>query len=174
MRASILGWTILLAALALLLGLGNLFQVHLNKIKQGQKGVYSLVLIGAMLVTFVITLIQGRQGLLADWLFSYVQLPLESSLMAVLAVSLTLAAARLIQSSNDTTSIIFVTAVVLVLLGSAPIFGFDLPFFSQRVNPFISRVLALGGMRGLLIGVGLGTLATGIRILLGSDRPFGG
>jgi len=30
-----------------------------------------------------------------------------------------------------------------------------------------------GGARGLLIGVALGTLLTGLRILFGIDRPYG-
>jgi len=48
------------------------------------------------------------------------------------------------------------------------------PFFSGIVRPFIAQVLAAGGARGILIGVALGTLTTGLRVLLGSDRPYGG
>jgi hypothetical protein len=174
LRSSILGWAILLAAVALLLGLANLFQVHLHKIRSKEKSVYSFVLIAGMIVSFLITVLQGRQGVLADWLFNAVQVPLESSLMALLAISLTLVAAKLIQERKDIGSLIFVATLVLILLGSAPIFGFDLPLFSAVITPFITRVLSLGGLRALLIGVGLGTLATGIRILMGSDRPFSG
>ena len=174
LRSSILGWAILLAAVALLLGLANLFQVHLHKIRSKEKSVYSFVLIAGMIVSFLITVLQGRQGVLADWLFNIVQVPLESSLMALLAISLTLVAAKLIQERKDIGSLIFVATLVLILLGSAPIFGFDLPLFSAVITPFITRVLSLGGLRALLIGVGLGTLATGIRILMGSDRPFSG
>jgi len=35
-------------------------------------------------------------------------------------------------------------------------------------------VWAIAGMRGLLLGVGLGTLAAGLRVLSGVDRPYGG
>ena len=34
--------------------------------------------------------------------------------------------------------------------------------------------VASGGARGILIGVALGTLTTGLRILFGADRPYGG
>jgi len=173
-RASILGWAILLAAVALLLGLANLFQVHLHKIRNKEKALYSFVLVVAMLLSFIITIFQGRQGLLANWLFNYVQVPLESSLMALIAISLTLVAARLNQERKDLASVLFVATLLLVLMGSAPLFSFDLPLFSQAITPFVSRVLSLGGMRALLISVGLGTLVTGIRVLMGNDRPFGG
>jgi len=42
------------------------------------------------------------------------------------------------------------------------------------VRPWISQVWALGGARGILIGVGLGALLTGLRVLFGIDRPYGG
>jgi hypothetical protein len=174
LRALILSWCILLAAIALLLGLVNLFQVHFRRIQANNRPVYSFVLLAAMLVTFVVTLFQGRQGLIADWLFNYIQVPIETSLMALLAITLTLAAARLIQRRNDFASIVFIATLFLILLGSAPLFGLELPIFTRTLTPYINHELIVGGMRGLLIGVGLGTLTTGLRILIGSDRPFGG
>ena len=174
LRASILSWAILLAAIALLLGLANLFQVHVHKINRNQKALYSYVLLISMFLSFAVTLIQGRQGLIAEWLFNYVQLPLESSFMAILAILLSLAIVRLIQQRNDLAALLFSGTVLLVLLGSAPIFALDLPLFSENITPFISRVLSLGALRGLLIGVALGTLATGLRVLMGAERPFGG
>jgi hypothetical protein len=35
----------------------------------------------------------------------------------------------------------------------------------------IVEVLGMAGMRGLLLGVVLGTVITAIRVLVGSDRP---
>ncbi len=67
----------------------------------------------------------------------------------------------------------FATSVLLILMGSGPIFSVEIPIFTQVVTPFIQKVLALGGLRGLIIGVALGTLASAIRILIGSDRPYG-
>jgi hypothetical protein len=32
----------------------------------------------------------------------------------------------------------------------------------------------MAGARGILLGVALGTVATGLRILIGADRPYGG
>lgn len=174
LRASILSWAILLAAIALLLGLANLFQVHVHKIINTQKVLYSYVLLTGMLLSFAVTLVQGREGLIAEWLFNYVLFPLESSFMAILAILLTLAVVHLIQQRNDIAALLFSGTLLLVLLGSAPIFAQELPLFSESITPFISRVLSLGALRGLLIGVALGTLTTGLRVLMGAERPFGG
>jgi hypothetical protein len=37
-----------------------------------------------------------------------------------------------------------------------------------------ARTFSGGGARGLLIGIALGTLLTGLRVLFGVDRPYGG
>jgi prolyl-tRNA editing enzyme YbaK/EbsC (Cys-tRNA(Pro) deacylase) len=36
------------------------------------------------------------------------------------------------------------------------------------------EMFSSGGARGLLIGIALGTLLTGLRVLFGVDRPYGG
>ena len=174
LRERILGWAILLAAVALLIGLVNLFRIHFDNLRQNQRGFYSFILLLGMSVTFLITLLQGRQGDIANWIFNNIQFPVEASLMALLAITLTLSAARLLQQRSELTSIIFMLVLFVILLGSAPLFGLELPIFTRSITPYITRVLSIGATRGLLIGVALGTLATAIRILIGADRPFGG
>lgn len=174
LRERILGWAILLAAIALLIGLVNLFRIHFEQVRQKQGAFYSVILLAGMLATFLITLIQGRQGELANWIFNHIQFPVEATLMALLAVTLTLAAARLLNQRSELASIIFMIVLFVILLGSAPLFGFELPIFTRTITPYITRILSVGATRGLLIGVALGTMTTAIRILIGADRPFGG
>ncbi|MEX1071963.1 MAG: hypothetical protein WEC37_04985 [Anaerolineales bacterium] len=174
LRNQILNWAILLAAIALLLGLANLFQVHFHKVREREQPIYSFVLLVAMLATFGFTVWLGSQSEVSSWIFNYVQLPVETSLMAVLAITLTIAAARFLQRRNDMMSIVFIVTLFVVLLGSGPLFGLELPFFTRVLGPYVNNFLSASAARGLLIGVGLGTLATGIRILLGADRPYGG
>jgi hypothetical protein len=174
LRNQILNWAVLLAAIALVLGLANLFQVHARKIRDRDKPLYSLVLILAMLTTFGITLWQGSQGELAIWIFNNLQVPVETSLMAVLAVTLTVAAAKFFRTRSDMMGIVFIVTFFIVLLSSGPLFGLELPYFTRVFGPYVNNFFSLGAVRGILIGVGLGTLATGIRILIGADRPYGG
>jgi hypothetical protein len=72
-------------------------------------------------------------------------------------------------------SVIFLVTAWVILVGTAPWpFLGDVPFFSDIVRPIIAQIPAAAGARGILIGVALGTLTTGLRILFGSDRPYGG
>ncbi|MCW5875518.1 MAG: hypothetical protein KIS85_01430 [Anaerolineales bacterium] len=173
-RNRVLNWAILLAALGLLLGLANLFRVHWEKLRNRQNPAYSGVLIAAMLVTFAVTLWEGSRAELPSWIFNNIQVPIETSLMAVLAASLTLAAARMFQKRSDRISLTFGIALFIILLGSGPLFGMEIPFFTRTLTPIVSGFLAAGALRGLLIGVALGTLLTGLRVLVGADRPYGG
>jgi hypothetical protein len=42
------------------------------------------------------------------------------------------------------------------------------------LQTWVTQVPAVAGARGILIGITLGILATGLRILIGSDRPYEG
>ena len=174
LRNRILNWTILLAAVALLLGLANLFMVHFHKLRNREKPIYSFILLAGLLATFLITLWEGSQGITASWIFNNIQVPVETSLMAVLAISLTIAAARILQQRKDVMSVAFLATLFALLLSSGPLFGIEIPFFTHAVGPYINNFLSAGALRGLLIGVSLGTLTTGLRILIGADRPYGG
>jgi hypothetical protein len=83
------------------------------------------------------------------------------------------AAVRLFSRRLHWASLLFLGAAVLVLIGTAP-----LPVIGQiqllvDMRQWLANGPALAGARGLLLGVALGTIATGVRILMGVDRPYG-
>ncbi|MFA5874324.1 MAG: hypothetical protein WC832_10180 [Anaerolineales bacterium] len=172
-RLTLLNWAIILAGFAIFIGILSLFQVHFRKIQKKQKGsVYSLLLIISLAFTFLFGLVKPGQ---VEIVFTTVQLPVEASLMALLTVTLTYASIRLLRHRLNLLSVIFLVTALLILLGTAPLpFLGDIPGLSDWVRPFIAQVMAAAGARGILLGVALGTLTTGLRILFGADRPYGG
>lgn len=181
LRDFFLQGAIVWASVAMLVGIFNLTSVHLEKIRTNQEGGYSFVL----LLTLIITLGVGLFDIIkthmnqelnfqrVSWVFDYIQFPIETSLMAVLAISLTYAAARLLTRRLNLLSVVFVGVVLLLLLGAVPLIAARAPMLADIRN-WILRVPTVAGARGILLGVALGTIATGIRILTGSDRPYGG
>ncbi|MCX6034677.1 MAG: hypothetical protein NTV38_06845 [Chloroflexi bacterium] len=172
-RLTFLNWAIILAGFAIFIGILNLFQVHFNKIQKKEKGsFYSLLLIISLVATFLFGLVRPGQ---MEVVFTTVQLPVEASLMALLVVTLTYASIRLLRRRLNLLSVIFLVTVLLILLGTAPLplLG-DIPGLSDWVRPFIAQVMAAAGARGILLGVALGTLTTGLRILFGTDLPYVG
>jgi hypothetical protein len=169
--------TIPVAAIALLVGITNLGIVHWRKASTGGKGsLYSALLIFSLLVTLVIAGYFGPTGDWSLWIFNYIQVPVEGSLMAILTVALALAGVRLLRRRLDVFSLIFLGTGALVLLGTVPLFGIELPgiYGPSSFRSLITQIPAVAGARGILLGVALGSIATGLRVLVGADRPYRG
>jgi len=172
-----LQYAAILAAVALLLGLVNLFTVHWRKVTRGEKGnLYSIILLISFGITTLVVAFFGPTAEWSMWIFNNIQIPIETSLMALLVVILIFASIRLVRKRMSWFTLLFIGTAVLMLLGSAPLFGVELPILHgpNGLRALISQIPVTAGARGLLFGVALGTIATGLRILIGSDRPYGG
>ncbi|NOR83117.1 MAG: hypothetical protein GQ526_06455 [Ardenticatenales bacterium] len=165
-----IGWAATLAAVALLLGVLNLLSVHLHRIaNQDRDWPYSIALILSVLVVLAVALIErdGPGGAMVAWVFRSVLFPLQAAAASLLAFFLVSAAFRAMRKRPTLPTFIFVTAALLVLLGTIPATGGVM----ADVRGWLVRVFSMAGARGMLIGVALGTIATGVRMLAGMDRP---
>lgn len=177
LRLLIMRWAVLLAAVSLGIGLFNLFLVHWTKVsEQGTGWKYSALLIITFLVTLILGLVFGPDSRVVLFLFNSIQLPVETSLIALLAITLSLAGFRLVAQRRDLISLVFVGTALLVLIGSGPgILSTENLFFGffAGLRNWLVQVVAAGGARGILLGVALGSIVTGLRVLLAVDRPYG-
>jgi len=168
-------------ALAVILGVLNLLTVHGRKLGAFPGVLYS----GLMLLTFIAVLglhIAEKLGVkivntgqtvpgpndsltLAD----AIQVSVESALAGILFIFLVYAASRLLRRRVTVWSILFLASMIIVLLGYLPVTRFE---FLANLRDWLLRVPVEAGMRGLLIGVGIGTVIVGIRVLIGQDRTF--
>jgi uncharacterized membrane protein YozB (DUF420 family) len=173
----LLNWAMLMVASAAVVGVLNLVFVHADKIRRREKGnMYSAILIAFLFGTFILGMILSPADQIMRLLLNGVILPIEAALMAILTITLLYAAVRLLRRRTDFTSIVFLLTAALVLFGSATLpsmLGANIPIIGN-LSTWIQQVLAVGGARGILIGVSLGTLLTGLRVLSAMDRPYGG
>jgi len=171
-RNVLLRWAATLTGVAVLLGILNLLTVHWLKIIQPREGgVYSLVMLIAFVITFLVVAVDTPTGSWSVWIFRYIQLPVETSLLAILAVLLVVAVARLVVRRPDSFTLLFIGTAILFLVAATYLPGFDIPVV-RSLRDWIVQVPVVAGARGLLLGIGLGVVATGLRILLGADRPY--
>ena len=174
-QAIVLNWAIILAGTATLVGVFNLITVHGSKIAKREKGgIYSAILLICLFATFVIGLVLGPDHPGMQLLVNAVIVPVEATLMALLAVTLVYASIRLLRRRASVMSIVFIATALLMLVASATLPFGEVGALNDFLRPWFQHVLALGGARGILIGVALGTLTTGLRVLLGNERPYGG
>ncbi len=174
-QSVLVGWAVILAGFALLLGIFNLALVHWKKTSTNDPNrVYSLVLLISLIATIILAGFSGPTGGLSLWLFNTFQVPVEVSLLALLAIILIYSIARLLVRRPQWNTILFLVTVLLVLLGAVPLLFIGEIAPLTAVRDWLTQVPAIAGARGLLLGVALGTVATGLRILMGVDRPYGG
>lgn len=187
----LLGWVTTLGAVALLVGILNLLSVHLRKAGDlNLSSVYNIV----FLITFAAVLFMWALSAIAKaaipagtvntardtvvnygdstvlFAFKYIQTPVEASLSAVLAVVLVLAGARLIRTRRHWSAVLFIIVALVLIVGLAPIGGLN---FLGDLREGITQYLSVGAARGILLGVSLGVIATGLRVIFGLDQPYG-
>lgn len=176
LRFELLHWAVILAGVAVLVGVGNLFGVHFQKLRRREKGsVYSLTLLVAMLSVLLIGVLAGPTHPWMQAALTTIIFPVEASLMALLAVTLLYASIRLLRRRADMMTLVFLGSAILMLAASIslPLLG-DIPILSDWVRPWLIYTPVAAGARGLLLGVALGALTTGLRALFAFDRPYGG
>ncbi len=174
-RAVLLGWAVVVAGVAALVGIINLILTHWRRVTAPRnRDLYSAVLIVAFLITVTAGLVLTPSDAQFMHVVTSIQVPVEASLMAVLAISLAYASLRLFQRRRGLVAVVFVISALLFLLITS---GF---LASGSDNPLLASILTainqlpVAGARGILLGIALGSLATGLRILMGTDRPYSG
>lgn len=170
----LIDWGIILVAAAGLIGIGYLLWMHFSKIlTRAPRAFYSLLVLLAFFFTFIAgMMLTPGDTQFRNWVLS-VQVPVETGLLAVLAVTLLYTSLRLIQVRGWTPmSIGFLASTIISLLLNIGLLQFregsplaELVGFSRRVP--------MAGVRGILIGIAIGGLVVGMRTLLALDRPYG-
>jgi hypothetical protein len=169
----LLNWAIIVAGSATIVGVFNLILVHGTRIHNRERGgAYSALLLVSLFATFIFGLALGPDHPEMRRLIGAIIVPVESSLMALLAVSLLYGAMRLLRRRAELMSVVFLATAVLMMLASATLPFGDAIGLHNFIRPWLQHVLSLGGARGMLIGIALGTLVTGLRVLLGAERPY--
>ncbi len=168
-------WGILLVGLAGLIGIGYLLKMHFSRITLNQSGrFYSAVVVSTFLFTLAAGFIVPQQQVFyRDWVLN-IQIPVEASLLAILAVTLLYSSLYLVRTRGWTPmSIGFLVSALVSLILNLGLIQFQPGSMGEEWLLLIRR-LPLGGLRGILIGMGLGGLIVGLRVLLAIDRPYNG
>jgi len=169
-RDLLVDWAIVLAGFALLLGILNILSVHGGRVVRVRKGWgYSLVLLGSATGLALVTAIQGPSAASTQVLVDMLIVPVGTALAALVLFVLVGAVFRMLRVRRDAASLLFLAVAVIVLLVSTPLVGWE--WLAQPLRDWFLNVLSLAGMRGLVLGVALGTVITALRALLLGDWP---
>ena len=187
MYEKLLDWSIIIGIFALVIGLSSLIKLHYTRIARKTSGVlYSIMVFVGMIVMALVGLIGGiGPGSWFEWLFLYIQVPMQATMFSLLAFFIASAAYRSFRARTVDATLMLVTAV-LVMFARVPIGEFlwqhimpdsvvqwraNLP---EDVSGWILKVPSMAAQRGILLGVSLGAITTALKIILGIERSYMG
>lgn len=162
-------------AITILIGIINLLVVHLGRIRgRGNGWGYSIVVVISALAVIILTILE-RQGILTTEpalttiLLEQVQVAVESALSGLLLFALVYGAYRTLRKRVSGWGLLFVLALLVVLVAALP-----LPQLAvvATLRDWLMAVPVDAGARGILLGIALATVVTGIRVLIGQDRSY--
>lgn len=171
MSRTLLGWVITLAGVAGLIGIGSLLASHTRRVANGQKDwFYSLIALLSFSAILTLGLVLKPADTFYTSLVAAILVPIETSLLALLVVSLVAALIRMLRPGMDLHSALFFFSAVVFLWAATGFVPFERSAGIQVVLTLFNTI-PLGGARGLLLGIGLGSLMAGWRTLI---RPTQG
>ncbi len=167
---SLLDWVQIIFAFALLVGALSVLRMHAGKVmKRDRHWVYSAVAVASLIAMTAAGFAGGAdRGSLFAWLFDNVQVPMQSTVFALLAFFVASAAYRGFRMRNLEAGILLVTAL-LIMLARIPI-GELATDWLPRSADWVLNVPSMSAKRALLIGIGLGSVTTALRVILGIER----
>lgn len=179
----ILNWGLIIGPFPLVLAVITLIQVHLSRIRRRTEyWQYSIVVFAGMITMVVLGVPFGIEHAGFQWLFAYVQVPMEATMFSLLAFFIASAAYRAFRARTFEATLLLVAALI-VMIGNVPIgdriwniFTSGIAWMPENATSWARQWILdnpnLAARRGIILGVGLGVISQSIRIILGIERSY--
>ena len=104
------------------------------------------------------------------WVFENMQAPMQATVFSLLAFFVASASFRGFRARSVPATILLVTAVI-ILIGRIPVAEYISESF-PRIALWIQENPSMSARRAILIGIGLGSMTTSLRVILGIERTY--
>jgi hypothetical membrane protein len=169
----LLDWTMIIGILSLLLGMWSLWKVHTQKIKRKSENYgYSFITLSGLILMLIFGFFPGSGGIENYWyrsFFYYIMVPIQATMFSLLAFFIASAAFRAFRARSVMATLLLLAALV-IMVRFVPM-GPLSPIVSDAAG-WILQVPNLAAKRAIIIGVGLGAVATALKVMLGIERSY--
>ena len=171
LNQTILDYWQIVFAFTLIVGVFSFFRNNVTQISRGNDRPYRLVGLIGFVSMPILALIWGiRADTPFMWMFENVQAPMQSTVFALLAFFEASASFRGFRARSFPATVLLISALVM-LLSRSNIGG----FFSDglpQIADWIRDNPSMAARRAILIGIGLGSLTTSLRVITGIERTW--
>ncbi len=189
-------WGLVIGPFAYVIGVMTLIQTHWTRIsRRAEYWRYSFVVFAGMILMVVVgvpTFLNqtpffqargisfGLQSPVFEWLFEYVQVPMDATMFSLLAFFIASAAYRAFRARTFEATLLLISALI-VMMGNVPIGDYiwntvmgETPWAdgTSWARQWILDNPNLAARRGIILGVALGVISQSIRIILGIERSY--
>ena len=183
----------IIAAVAFILGGGNLIKMHGNRISRRENGAwYSLVTVIGFVVVLVVGLLKlGNPGGFGGgtsvvsagsafhYVYQYIFRPCAATMFALLAFYVASASFRAFRAKNAEATILLLVAFT-ILLGRTFVGALATSWLPDSLHfltiPYLADkimvVINFAGNRAIMIGIALGIISTSLKVIIGIDRSY--
>ena len=170
---TMLSFATIIFSAALGLGIINITMANITKITKksaGNQNLYSLLLLGSMVLMIGIGVLFGAESDEFSNLFDATISPLGATLMSLFIVWIAPALFRAVRIRNIPSGLLIV-ALFIVLLGGSPIGPMIWPGFTP-LAAWLNSVPGMAAQRGMKITMALGIIVMAIRIITGKETSY--
>jgi hypothetical protein len=170
-------WVIVIVGATYVLGVANLLRVNLRQVsQQARDWPFKVVLLIGIAATSIVGFSEGTHYLdptsKFTWIYNTFYSAMSATMFSLLAFFIASAAFRAFRIRTMEALLLAIAAFIL-MIGRVPIGNAIHPAI-PAVADWLMEVPQNAAKRGILIGAALGVMATGIRLILGMERAYGG
>ena len=170
-----LDWLIVIGIFALALGIWSFIRVSYDKVQRRSEGwPYAIIALAGLfgMTFFGLWFMGGLESYMYRHFFSFIMIPIQATMFALLAFFIASAAYRAFRARSILATVLLLGALV-VMLRFNPFLG-PLGEPMAKLADWILNVPNLAAKRAIIIGIGLGMVATALKVILGIERGYMG
>jgi len=170
-----LDWLIVIGIFALALGIWSFIKVSYDKIqRRSENWPYAIIALAGLfgMIFFGLWFMGGLESYMYRHFFSFIMIPIQATMFALLAFFIASAAYRAFRARSILATVLLLGALV-VMLRFNPFLG-PLGEPMAKLADWILNVPNLAAKRAIIMGIGLGMVATALKVILGIERGYMG
>ncbi|MEZ5358625.1 MAG: hypothetical protein R3F48_07300 [Candidatus Zixiibacteriota bacterium] len=178
----VMDWTIIIGIFALALGIWSFVRVSVNKINRRQEnwqysiisliGLFGMILFGSSVMGWLGAESVGLESFMFRQVFNNIIIPLHATTFSLLAFFMASAAFRAFRAHSLLATVLLFAALI-VMLRFNPYLGPVGNLIGDAAS-WILNVPNMAAKRAIVIGIGLGMVATALKVILGIERGYMG